>query len=100
MAAAWFKVVRRRICLDYNDTDNKLFHKCFTNSASIVHRSHLSHVTVVVPVDNAHAPEPIAAELNKPMTYPKKQTDLYLQRCELDRDFASGSVPFRSVHLN
>ena len=44
MAAAWFKSVPRRICLDYNDTINKLFHKCFTNSASFVHRSHHSHV--------------------------------------------------------
>ena len=33
MAAAWFKGVRRRICLDCNDTVNKLFYKCFTNSA-------------------------------------------------------------------
>ena len=30
----------------------------------------------------------------------KKQVDLYLQRCKLDRDFASGSVPFCSVHVN
>ena len=45
------------------------------------------------------APEPITAEL-KPTTYLKKQADLYLQRCELDRDFAGGSVPFCSVHLN
>ena len=30
----------------------------------------------------------------------KKQADLYLQRCELDRDFAGGSVPFCSLHLN
>ena len=36
MAAAWFKGVQRRICLDYNDTVNKLFHKCFMNSVSIV----------------------------------------------------------------
>ena len=39
------------------------------------------------------APEPITAEL-KPMTYLKKQADLFLQRHELDRDFAIGSVPF------
>ena len=39
MAAAWFKGVQRHICLDYNDTINKLFHKCFTNSASIVNHS-------------------------------------------------------------
>ena len=44
MAAAWFKGVRRRISLDCNDTVKKLFHKCFTNSTSIVHRSHHSHV--------------------------------------------------------
>ena len=41
MAAAWFRGVQ---CLDYNDTFNKLFHKCFTNSASIVDHSHHSHV--------------------------------------------------------
>ena len=43
--------------------------------------------------------EPITAE---PTTTPhlKKQVDLHLQRRELDRDFASGSVPFCSVHLN
>ena len=40
----WLKGVPRRICLDYNDTFNKLFQKCFTNSASIVHRGHHSHV--------------------------------------------------------
>ena len=45
------------------------------------------------------APEPITAELTS-TTYLKKQADLYLQRCELDRDFAGGSVPFCSVHLN
>ena len=44
MAAAWFKGVRCQICLDCNDTVNKLFHKCFTNSTSIVHRSHHSHM--------------------------------------------------------
>ena len=44
-------------------------------------------------------PEPITAEL-KPTTYLKKQVDLYLQWHELDRDFAGGSVPFCSVHLN
>ena len=43
MAAAWFKGVQRRICLDYNDTVN-LFQKCFTNSTSIPNRSHHSHV--------------------------------------------------------
>ena len=44
MAAAWFKGVWSQICLDYNDTVNRLLHKCFINSASIVHRSHHSHV--------------------------------------------------------
>ena len=44
MAAAWFKGVQRRICLDYNDTVNNLFQKCFTNAASIANRSHHSHV--------------------------------------------------------
>ena len=45
------------------------------------------------------APEPITAE---PTATPhlKKQADLYLQLRELDRDFAGGSVPFCSVHLN
>ena len=31
IAAAWFKGVQRHICLDYNDTVNKFFQKCFTN---------------------------------------------------------------------
>ena len=44
MAAAWFKGVQRRICLDYNNTVNKLFHKCFTNSTSIANHSHHGHV--------------------------------------------------------
>ena len=43
--------VQRRICLDYNDTVKKLFHK---------------------------TPEPITAELTS-MTFLKKQADLYLQ---------------------
>ena len=44
MAAARFKGVRSQICLDCNDIVKNLFHKCFTNSASIVHRRHHSHV--------------------------------------------------------
>ena len=44
------------------------------------------------------APEPITAEL-KPTTYLKKQADLYLQRRELDRDFAGSSVPFCASKL-
>ena len=44
MAAAWFKGVQRRIYLDYDDTVNKWFQKCFTNSASIANHSHHSHV--------------------------------------------------------
>ena len=44
MAAAWFKGVKRWICLDYNDTVNKLFHKVFTDSASIVNHSHHSRL--------------------------------------------------------
>ena len=44
------------------------------------------------------APELITAELT-PMTYLKKHADLYLQWCELDRDFASGSVPFYASKL-
>ena len=44
MVAAWFKDVQIRICLDYNDTVNKLFHKLFANSASIVnHSKHSNH---------------------------------------------------------
>ena len=43
-------------------------------------------------------PEPITAEL-KPTTYPKKQADLYLQRRELDQDFAGSSVPFCASKL-
>ena len=38
MAAVWFKGVQRLICLDV-DTVNKLFHKVFTDSASIVNHS-------------------------------------------------------------
>ena len=72
VAAAWFKGVQRRICLDYNDTVNNLFQKCFTNSASIANRSH-----------HTCTPEPITTE---PTATPhlKKQADLYLQRRELD----------------
>ena len=44
------------------------------------------------------APEPITAEL-KPTTYLKKQVDLYLERRELDRDFAGGSVSFCASKL-
>ena len=44
------------------------------------------------------APEPITAEL-KATTYLKNQADLYLQWCELDRDFAGGSVPFCASKL-
>ena len=39
MAAAWFEGVQCRICLDYNYTVNKWFHKWFTNSASTVNHS-------------------------------------------------------------
>ena len=52
-----------------------------------------------------YAPESITAHHSHVRTKPitaaptatpilKKQADLYLQRCELDRDFAGGSVPF------
>ena len=41
--AAWLKGLQRRICLNYNDTVNKWFHKCFMNSASIANCSHYSH---------------------------------------------------------
>ena len=44
------------------------------------------------------APEPITAEL-KPTIYLKKQANLYLQRHEVDRDFAGGSVPFCASKL-
>ena len=43
-------------------------------------------------------PEPITAELTS-TTYLKKQADLYLQRRELDRDFAGISVPFCASKL-
>ena len=52
------------------------------NSASIVHQSHHSHVSTGA------------------TPHLKKQGDLYLQRRELDQDFADSSVPFCSVHLN
>ena len=52
-------------------------------------------------------PEPITAHLSHVHTranhcraHLKKQVDLYLQWRELDWDFASGYVPFCSVHLN
>uniref|UniRef100_A0A8C5I3L3 protein-tyrosine-phosphatase n=1 Tax=Gouania willdenowi TaxID=441366 RepID=A0A8C5I3L3_GOUWI len=35
MAAAWFQGVQLQICLDCNDTVNKLFHKGFTNSSGL-----------------------------------------------------------------
>ena len=42
LAAAWFKGEQCWICLNYNDTVNKWFHKWFTNSASTVnHRHHV-----------------------------------------------------------
>ena len=44
------------------------------------------------------APEPITTELTS-TTYLKKQADLYLQRRELDQDFAGGSVPFCASKL-
>ena len=82
MAAAWFKGVRLCICLDRNDTIKKLFHKSFTNSQVLS----TGATTVTC------APEPITAE---PTAIPhlKKQADFYLQRCELDRDFAGGFGP-------
>ena len=33
------------------------------------------------------------------MTYLKRQADLYLQQCEVDRDFAGSSVPFCASKL-
>ena len=84
MAAAWFNGVQRRICLDYNDTVNKLFRKCFTDSASIANHSHHSHVHT---------------RANHCTPHLKKQADLYLQRHELDRDFAGGSVSFCASKL-
>ena len=44
------------------------------------------------------APEPITAELTS-LTSIKKREDLDLQRHELDRDFAGGSVPFCASKL-
>ena len=43
-------------------------------------------------------PEPITAELTS-TTHIKKQADLYLQWREMDRDFASGLVPFCASKL-
>ena len=88
MAAAWFKVVPRRICLDYNDT--VIDH--FINALLIPLA--LSTRATTAPC----APEPITAELTS-MAYLKKQVDLYLQRCELDRDFAGGPVLFCASKL-
>ena len=81
--------VQRRICLVCNDTVNKLFQ---------VHlQIPLALLTIATTVTCAL--QPITAE---PTATPhlKKQVDLYLQRRELDQDFAGGSVPFCSVHLN
>ena len=58
VCVCWFKDVQRRICLDCNDTVNKLFHKCFTNSASIAHRSHHSHVRTRVNHCRVHCHPP------------------------------------------
>ena len=44
------------------------------------------------------APEPITAELTS-TNHLKKQADLYLQRRELDQDFAGGSVLFCASKL-
>ena len=77
------------ICLDCSEIVNKLFHKCFTNSASIVHQGHHSYMCTRANHCRAQA-----------TTYLTKQADLYLQQRELDRDFAGSSVPFCSVHLN
>ena len=57
--------------------------------ASIVHRSHHSHMHTRTNHCRAHRDPHL-----------KKQADLYLQRHQLERDFAGGSVPFYSVHLN
>ena len=86
MAAVWFKGVQRQICLDYNDIV-KLVQKCFMNSASIVNRSHHSHVRTR------------ANHCRASMTYLEKQVDLYVRRHELDWDFAGGSVPFCAPKL-
>ena len=61
----------------------------------IVHRQALLTVATTVMC----TPEPTTAE---PTATPhrKKQANLYLQRRELDQDFAGGSVSFCSVHLN
>ena len=44
------------------------------------------------------APEPITTEPT-PTRHLKKQADLYLQRCELDWNFAGGLVPFCACKL-
>ena len=55
----------------------------------------LSTITTIVMC----VPELITAELTS-TTYLRKQADLYLQRLELDRDFAGGSVLFCASELS
>ena len=58
------------------------------NSASIANHSHHSHLRTRANHCRAHSHPHL-----------KKQADFYLQRCELDRDFAGGSVPFCASKL-
>ena len=90
MAAVWFKGVQRHATFVW--TTMILLINYFINALPIPLA--LSTIATIVMC----APEPITAEL-KPTTYLKKQADLYLQRCELDRDFAGGSVPFCASEL-
>ena len=82
-------------CLVQGCATTDLFHSNDTVNKSFTNFWALSTGATTVTC----ALEPITAELTS-TTYLKKQADLYLQRCELDQDFAGGSVPFCSVHLN
>ena len=88
MAAAWFKGVQCRVCLESNDTGNTYF-----RNALRIPRALQTIATIVM-----CAPESITAEPDS-TTHLKKQADLYLQRRELDRDFAGSSVLFCASKL-
>ena len=75
MAAAWFKGVQRRICLDYNDTVNKLFHKWFTSSTSIAKHSHHSHMRTRDNHCRAHPQDPPPEWTDAPV-HPNHVTNL------------------------
>ena len=78
----WFKGVQHHICLDCNETVSKLLHKCFTNSPALSTGAAIATC----------APEPVTAEL--------KPTSRFIPVvCELDQDFAGGSVLFCASKL-